>query len=114
MAALSFQPVSVVKNRSRLRRVDAQIGDVLVATSIDGGEAEQQRFYLDYILDTFPIVRRLTPCIPPTARYSGHWKRISVTFPRLCPRKSARGRNDPCPCGSGKKYKHCCMRKGRS
>ena len=20
------------------------------------------------------------------------------------------GRNDPCPCGSGKKYKHCCMR----
>jgi len=23
------------------------------------------------------------------------------------------GRNDPCPCGSGKKYKHCCMRKGR-
>ncbi len=22
------------------------------------------------------------------------------------------GRNDPCPCGSGKKFKHCCMRKG--
>ncbi len=22
---------------------------------------------------------------------------------------SAPGRNDPCPCGSGKKYKHCCM-----
>jgi preprotein translocase subunit SecA len=22
------------------------------------------------------------------------------------------GRNDPCPCGSGKKYKNCCMRKG--
>jgi uncharacterized protein YecA (UPF0149 family) len=21
------------------------------------------------------------------------------------------GRNDPCPCGSGRKYKHCCMRK---
>jgi hypothetical protein len=21
------------------------------------------------------------------------------------------GRNDPCPCGSGKKYKHCCLRK---
>jgi len=20
------------------------------------------------------------------------------------------GRNDPCPCGSGKKFKHCCMR----
>ena len=23
------------------------------------------------------------------------------------------GRNDPCPCGSGKKYKACCMRVGR-
>jgi hypothetical protein len=24
------------------------------------------------------------------------------------------GRNDPCPCGSGKKYKHCCaLKKGR-
>src|SRR5262245_56621688 len=22
------------------------------------------------------------------------------------------GRNDPCPCGSGKKYKKCCMNKG--
>ncbi len=22
------------------------------------------------------------------------------------------GRNDPCPCGSGKKFKHCCLRKG--
>jgi SEC-C motif-containing protein len=21
------------------------------------------------------------------------------------------GRNDPCPCGSGKKYKHCCNKK---
>jgi hypothetical protein len=24
------------------------------------------------------------------------------------------GRNDPCPCGSGKKYKHCCLRKPKS
>jgi uncharacterized protein YecA (UPF0149 family) len=23
------------------------------------------------------------------------------------------GRNDPCPCGSGKKYKKCCYRAGR-
>jgi preprotein translocase subunit SecA len=25
------------------------------------------------------------------------------------PKKATKvGRNDPCPCGSGKKYKHCC------
>jgi uncharacterized protein YecA (UPF0149 family) len=23
------------------------------------------------------------------------------------------GRNDPCPCGSGKRFKRCCLRKGR-
>ncbi|MFW6083681.1 MAG: SEC-C metal-binding domain-containing protein [Gemmatimonadota bacterium] len=25
---------------------------------------------------------------------------------------STPGRNDPCPCGSGKKYKQCCQGKG--
>lgn len=24
------------------------------------------------------------------------------------------GRNDPCPCGSGKKYKNCCLNKATS
>jgi hypothetical protein len=24
------------------------------------------------------------------------------------------GRNDPCPCGSGEKYKNCCIKKGES
>jgi hypothetical protein len=24
------------------------------------------------------------------------------------------GRNDPCPCGSGRKYKHCCLKKPRT
>jgi uncharacterized protein YecA (UPF0149 family) len=23
------------------------------------------------------------------------------------------GRNDPCPCGSNKRFKRCCLRKGR-
>ncbi len=27
------------------------------------------------------------------------------------PPKKKVGRNDPCPCGSGKKFKHCCMKK---
>jgi len=29
------------------------------------------------------------------------------------PKRSIKvGRNDPCPCGSGKKYKDCCLPKG--
>ncbi len=34
--------------------------------------------------------------------------RLQVEADRPVPRT---GRNDPCPCGSGKKYKKCCMRK---
>ena len=36
-------------------------------------------------------------------------------FPLPQPRQGTRriGRNNPCPCGSGKKYKQCCGRKGR-
>jgi uncharacterized protein len=30
--------------------------------------------------------------------------------PAPLPRRSKVGRNDPCPCGSGKKYKRCCDR----
>ena len=33
-------------------------------------------------------------------------KQAPITFVRDRPKV---GRNDPCPCGSGKKYKHCCL-----
>lgn len=36
-----------------------------------------------------------------------HTQGASVTVARTTPKV---GRNDPCPCGSGKKYKHCCGR----
>ena len=32
-----------------------------------------------------------------------------IPFADVCRRRA--GRNDPCPCGSGKKYKNCCLRK---
>jgi hypothetical protein len=46
--ARSLQPGSVVRNRGRLWRVDDVDGEVLVATSIDGGLAEQHDFYLPF------------------------------------------------------------------
>jgi tetratricopeptide (TPR) repeat protein len=43
-----------------------------------------------------PVKRRMTPPpVPEATAYEGV------------------GRNDPCPCGSGKKYKQCCLRKRR-
>ncbi len=49
-----------------------------------------------------PDVSKATPSVPPAPRLA------------LPPRpESTRkvGRNDPCPCGSGKKFKNCCFRK---
>ncbi len=38
----------------------------------------------------------------------GHSRRVAPTFKRAVPKV---GRNDPCPCGSGKKHKRCCLGK---
>jgi ERCC4-related helicase len=48
MQTPTFAPGTVITNRSRLWRVDAQEGNVLVATTIDSGQPEQQRFYIPF------------------------------------------------------------------
>jgi hypothetical protein len=56
----------------------------------------------------------LAPFGPPRNPIGGHQNGPSerVGGHQNGPSESV-GRNDPCPCGSGKKYKHCCMRKNR-
>jgi AraC-like DNA-binding protein len=41
----------------------------------------------------------------PHRRLAARSARESATYRRALPKT---GRNDPCPCGSGKKYKQCC------
>ena len=36
-----------------------------------------------------------------------HWRVLRVSVPKHSPPPPKIGRNDPCPCGSGKKYKRC-------
>jgi SEC-C motif-containing protein len=48
------------------------------------------------------------------ARDDGAWIYTRALREGPAPFKAAApkpGRNDPCPCGSGKKYKHCCLLK---
>jgi uncharacterized protein len=61
--------------------------------------------------------RFFTHCQPFVAELSSLWRRqsleqqgqpVQVRDPQSIPKA---GRNDPCPCGSGKKYKKCCMGK---
>jgi hypothetical protein len=48
-----------------------------------------------------PEMPRAKPPVLPSPR---------LTLPRQPGAGPKVGRNDPCPCGSGKKFKHCCMR----
>jgi SEC-C motif-containing protein len=48
-------------------------------------------------------------------RIDGQWFYRRTVRMGPAPVKSAHpkvGRNDPCPCGSGRKFKHCCLRQG--
>ena len=48
MSQFALAPGTIISNRNRLWRVDAHTGNLLVATSIDGGETEQQKFYVPF------------------------------------------------------------------
>jgi uncharacterized protein len=58
-------------------------------------------------------LRNLQKAITPNVReIHAYWlrRRSAETAPQPIRRNSERvGRNDPCPCGSGKKYKKCCL-----
>ncbi|MHB0857018.1 MAG: preprotein translocase subunit SecA [Anaerolineae bacterium] len=58
-------------------------------------------------------IQTAAPVTPRPTQYSGAsgGSAGSVASPA---RKSKVGRNDPCPCGSGRKYKNCCLREGLS
>jgi len=44
------------------------------------------------------------------AREGGHWRYLDGKLNKGAPISVKKmGRNEPCPCGSGKKYKRCCL-----
>ena len=51
---------------------------------------------------------------PRPARYAGASGGSAGSLRSEALRKMKTGRNDPCPCGSGRKYKNCCLREGLS
>jgi len=54
------------------------------------------------------------PTMPRATRFSGASGGSAGSMRRTPKRRIKIGRNDPCPCGSGKKYKNCCLREGLS
>jgi hypothetical protein len=67
--------------------------------------AEMERWACFHPEDSWPmkLPKLETPVLPPPAPPPA-----SYVAPKPLVREPKIGRNDPCPCGSGKKYKKCC------
>jgi len=76
-----------------------------------GGESDDKgvvEFIAHYSINGKPVNHHETSEF---GRIDGKWKFIDGEIAKMEPiRREAPkvGRNDPCPCGSGKKYKKCC------
>jgi len=70
---------------------------------VDGGRLLAERpTWFEKEKRTAPLV---WPIWVPTANYGVP---LLAAPPPPSPGRTV-GRNDPCPCGSGRKYKHCCL-----
>jgi preprotein translocase subunit SecA len=57
-----------------------------------------------------PMPRRETFDAAPSEEIDGNGEELQLVIPAVRRESPKVGRNDPCPCGSGKKYKNCCGR----
>lgn len=69
----------------------AELLNELIDFCKEAGDTEAQALYEDQF-------RALQPTLPRSSRF---FKQVPVRSQKI-------GRNEPCPCGSGKKYKNCC------
>jgi uncharacterized protein YchJ len=106
ISALNLLGVDITQDRearqamSRVAMAKRQTGGLRIVED-EEGEAHKLRYDAQG--------RPMCPdCGGPMEYEDGEWVHAPPEVVRVQP--TARP-NDPCPCGSGKKYKHCCMRK---
>lgn len=78
-----------------------------VMASSEDGDIGTVEFYVRFSRDGQDLAQHE---LSDFRREDGHWLYVGGKVgPKPPPRRVVKiGRNDPCPCGSGKKYKKCC------
>ena len=95
-------PESAYKMFGKLFEWDEGKGEIdEVDVGAGGGGAEPKRPPVRAASAERPEAAEAFPALPPSDA-------ALLPFRRIAPKV---GRNDPCPCGSGRKYKKCCMGK---
>jgi Mlc titration factor MtfA (ptsG expression regulator) len=72
--------------------------------------AEYFAVLVEYFFEAPDILKRKRPEVYEMLQKMFH-QDTAKFLTRVVNRRSRLGRNSPCPCGSGKKYKRCCLRK---
>ncbi|MCD8364136.1 MAG: SEC-C domain-containing protein [Lachnospiraceae bacterium] len=121
-----FTPVSRVTKKTHLRSLSPEIQLRLYESlqTADGKRMEKdlktlslelgvRNAELEFWIETARNIRQISDSSSPIPYFPGdddeYFPEISIEpYRREQPKV---GRNDPCPCGSGKKYKHCCGRR---
>jgi preprotein translocase subunit SecA len=91
--------------REMLSGVQDKVTDMIFKVSLSAGQEQISSVYdiSDTVHEQLSGYDHLTQGMDPQAAQSTHARPVTIT--RDVPKV---GRNDPCPCGSGKKYKKCC------
>lgn len=108
-AALAFDRAQAEMARLGMRWTGLQIHDVR-----DGGKTDEHgtvRFTARYVSQGAPGALEETSEFRKVAGRWLYWDRVDTRAARGAGTGKP-GRNDPCPCGSGRKYKACCGRAG--
>lgn len=106
-AALAFDRAEAEMARLGMRWTGLTIHDVR-----DGGRTDARgtvRFTARYVMKGAPGALEETSAFRKVAGRWLYWDRVETRAP-VSERTKKPGRNDPCPCGSGRKYKACCGR----
>ncbi len=73
----------------------------------DMGEREEARNLMSQAYESF--FNKFGPDHPRTKMFKNHLSGFVKDAVKNKPKRKKVGRNEPCPCGSGKKYKKCCL-----
>ena len=71
-------------------------------------QAEKDDYAVDFIIDSVLEINRFTKGLPPEALFDGMPWDVPANQAHDPFATTKVGRNVPCPCGSGRKYKKCC------
>lgn len=107
--SISFKDYEFEKFRVEISDELENIGE-LSGFIIKGGKPVENRFNTSLLEKLFDLKQGFKPEPKQDVELSADFQPAKENLERIIPVRSEAkiGRNDPCPCGSGKKYKKCC------